>query len=37
MLEEMALCVSFGESFSFETTLLGLSYLNHIIQWRKMG
>lgn len=37
MLEEMALSVRSGESFSFETTLSGLSYLKHIIDWRKMG
>jgi predicted ABC-type ATPase len=37
MLEEIALCVRFGESFAFETTLSGLSYLRHIAQWRAQG
>ena len=26
-----------GESFAFETTLAGLSYLRHIRQWRREG
>lgn len=37
MLEEMATCEQCGESFAFETTLSGLSYLRHITQWRKLG
>lgn len=37
MLEEMAVCVRKGESFAFETTLAGLSYLAHIKQWREQG
>ncbi len=37
MLEEIATCVSRGESFAFETTLSGLSYLRHIREWRKLG
>jgi len=37
MLEEIAACAQRGESFAFETTLAGLSYLSHIRQWRKQG
>ena len=37
MLEEIALCVRRGESFAFETTLSGLSYLRHIAAWRAQG
>jgi predicted ABC-type ATPase len=37
MLEEMAALVKRGESFAFETTLSGLSYLRHISKWREAG
>jgi predicted ABC-type ATPase len=37
MLEEIAECVRRRESFAFETTLSGLSYLRHIGAWRKSG
>ena len=37
MLEEMAACVQLGESFAFETTLSGRSYLRHIQQWKNAG
>lgn len=37
MLEEIAACAQRGESFAFETTLSGLSYLKHIEQWRQQG
>jgi predicted ABC-type ATPase len=37
MLEEMALCTRRGDSFAFETTLSGLTYLRHIEQWRAGG
>jgi predicted ABC-type ATPase len=37
MLEEIASCVRRNESFAFETTLSGLSYLRHIKQWRAAG
>jgi predicted ABC-type ATPase len=37
MLEEIAGCVRRGESFAFETTLAGLSYLARIRQWRAKG
>ena len=37
MLEEMANCVLRSESFAFETTLPGVSYLRHIEQWRAQG
>lgn len=37
MLKEIAECVHKGESFAFETTLSGLSYLSHIREWRAMG
>jgi predicted ABC-type ATPase len=35
MLGEIADCVRKGESFAFETTLSGLSYLARIRQWRE--
>ena len=37
MLEEIAGCVRRGESFAFETTLAGFSYLARIRQWRAKG
>jgi predicted ABC-type ATPase len=37
MLEEIDECVLAGESFAFETTLSGLSYLRKIKQWRHLG
>jgi predicted ABC-type ATPase len=37
MLAEIADCVLRGESFAFETTLSGLSYLRHIQRWRALG
>lgn len=37
MLDEIAQCAARGESFAFETTLSGLSYLRHIAQWRVQG
>lgn len=37
MLEEIAGCVSRGESFGFETTLSGLGYRQHIDHWREAG
>lgn len=37
MLEEMADCVRKGESFAFETTLAGFSYLGRIREWRAQG
>jgi len=37
MLEEIADCVRKSESFAFETTLSGLSYLGQIRQWREQG
>jgi predicted ABC-type ATPase len=37
MLEEIALSVGRTESFAFETTLSGLTYLRHIRQWRAKG
>ena len=37
MLEEISGCVRRGESFAFETTLSGLSYLGRIRQWREQG
>lgn len=37
MLEEIAECVRRGESFAFETTLSGLSYLRHVAHWRALG
>lgn len=37
MLEEIDLCAARGESFAFETTLSGLTYLRHIAKWRAQG
>jgi predicted ABC-type ATPase len=37
MLEEIASCVTRGESFAFETTLSGVGYLAHIKAWRAAG
>ena len=37
MLAEIAHCAQRGESFAFETTLSGLSYLKHIKAWRAHG
>ena len=37
MLEEIADCVRKRESFAFETTLSGLSYLARIRKWREQG
>ncbi|HZL36817.1 MAG TPA: zeta toxin family protein [Tepidisphaeraceae bacterium] len=37
MLAQIALKVSRGESFAFETTLSGLNYSRHIPHWRKAG
>ena len=37
MLEEIAICAGRGDSFAFETTLSGLSYLRSIRQWRVRG
>ncbi len=37
MLAEIADCVRNGESFAFETTLAGLSYLRRIKHWRSQG
>lgn len=37
MLEEIDLCAARGESFAFETTLSGLTYLRHIAEWRAQG
>ncbi len=37
MLEEIDLSAGRGESFAFETTLSGLSYLRRIAQWRAAG
>ena len=37
MLTDIAACVRRGESFAFETTLSGLSYLPRIKQWRAQG
>ena len=37
MLEEIAVCAERGESFAFETTLSGLTYLRQITTWRAMG
>lgn len=37
MLGEIAHCAQRGESFAFETTLSGLSYLKHIEVWRSQG
>ena len=37
MLKEIAECVERGESFAFETTLLGLVYLRQIKKWQNQG
>ncbi|MCA1662299.1 MAG: hypothetical protein LC648_09180 [Novosphingobium sp.] len=37
MLEEIGLCAARGDSFAFETTLSGLSWLRSIREWRKDG
>ncbi len=37
MLKEIDECVSKGESFAFETTLSGLTYLRRIHEWKKLG
>jgi predicted ABC-type ATPase len=37
MLEEIGLSAQCGESFAFETTLAGLSYLRRIERWRAQG
>jgi predicted ABC-type ATPase len=37
MLAEIQACVRRGENFAFETTLSGLSYLQHIRQWQAQG
>lgn len=37
MLEEIASCTRRGESFAFETTLSGLSYLRRIAHWQAQG
>jgi predicted ABC-type ATPase len=37
MLEEIDQCVSQGVSFSFETTLSGVSYLKKIKRWQQLG
>lgn len=37
MLQEMQECVRKGESFAFETTLSGLTYVGRIAQWRALG
>lgn len=37
MLEEIDECVLAGESFAFETTLSGLSYLGRIKRWKQLG
>jgi predicted ABC-type ATPase len=37
MLEEIADCVREEETFAFETTLAGISYLARISQWREQG
>ena len=37
MLEELASSVERGESFAFESTLSGLSYLRQIEHWRAKG
>lgn len=37
MLEEIAGCVKRGESFAFETTLAGVSYVRLLRQWRRLG
>jgi len=37
MVQEIEECTRRGESFAFETTLSGLSYLRQIRQWRNLG
>lgn len=37
MLKEIADCARRGDSFAFETTLAGRSYLSQIRQWRAQG
>jgi len=37
MLQEINRCVKHGESFAFETTLSGLTWLQHIKQWQNLG
>ena len=37
MLEEIAICAGRGDSFAFETTLSGFSYLRAIRRWRERG
>ena len=37
MLQEIAECTQRGDSFAFETTLSGLSYLRQIRQWQDQG
>lgn len=37
MLEEIAACARRGESFAFETTLSGISYVARIKAWRAAG
>lgn len=37
MLHEMQECTARRESFAFETTLAGLSYVRHIRQWQALG
>lgn len=37
MLREIDTCVRSAESFAFETTLSGLSYVSRIKQWQKQG
>lgn len=37
MLREIAASAAQGESFAFETTLSGLTYLRHIPEWRNLG
>lgn len=37
MLKEIDECVAKGESFAFETTLSGLTYLRRIREWKKLG
>ena len=37
MLKEIDSCVANGESFAFETTLSGLTYLGKIESWHRLG
>lgn len=37
MLQEIEQCARRDESFAFETTLSGLGYLRHIVEWRAQG